>query len=140
MTVTVHDFAAMDEALLGEPASSFAEHHRSGPAGGDLPRHSPAALAGNWLPKGSQASGPDPAATAADLAARRVAMRQTRAEDAEKFFAHARQAETDGKTSVARVYYQMAARRASGALKEQALARLQGIERTPRTKIAQNRP
>ncbi len=143
VTVTVHDFAAMDEALLGEPASSFAEHHRSGPAGGDFPRHSPAELAGNWLPNGSQASGADPAATVADLVARRVAIRQTRADDAEKFFARARQAETDGKTSVARVYYQMAARRASGALKEQALARLQGlqgIQSAPATKIAQNRP
>jgi hypothetical protein len=134
VSVKIHDFDAMDAALLGESASAFAAHHRPGEA---TSVRSLAALAGHWSPAGQEAA-PDPAGTAADLAARRVALRDTRAEEAEKFFARARAAEADGKTGIARIYYQMAARRASGSLKEQASARLQALGSTP-AKLAENR-
>jgi hypothetical protein len=140
VTATIHDFEAMDTALLGEPVSSFAEHHRPGEAAGAVPVHTPEALAGNWLPQGRSGAACDPGAAAAAEAARRVALREARASEAETFFARAQQAENDGKTGVARVYYQMAARRASGALKERALARLQGIEGVAAAKLAQSRP
>ena len=40
----------------------------------------------------------------------------------------ARNAEAKGKPNVAKVYYQMAAQRASGQLREQVLARLNALE------------
>ena len=40
----------------------------------------------------------------------------------------ARQAETAGKTSVAKIYYQLVARRATGDLKQQALDRLKELQ------------
>ena len=59
--------------------------------------------------------------------------------EAEKFFERGRQAEADGKPNVARIYYQMAVRRASGDLKKQALARLEAVAGPqPSEAIAQN--
>ena len=136
VTATIHDFEAMDEALLGQPASTFAQSHRPGNA---LQPQSPAALAGNWLPKAVQ-QGPSPAELAADAEARRAEHRQIRQDEAEKFFERARQAEADGKPNVARVYYKMTASRAAGELKERALARIEMIEGTQATKIVQSRP
>ena len=69
-----------------------------------------------------------------------AALRQTRADEAQKFFDRARQAEIDGKSKVARIYYQMAARRASGELKQRALARLQAISSASATKVVETRP
>ncbi len=138
VTATIHDFEAMDTALLGETAASFLAHHRPVEADGALEGHAPAALAGHWLPAAQEAAA-DPAVTAAALAARRVALRQTRADEAENFFVRGQAAETDGKTGIARIYYQMAARRASGSLKEQAIARLQGLQGAPAAKLAQSR-
>jgi hypothetical protein len=140
VTATIHDFEAVDAALLGEPASSFAEHHRRAEAGADSQGRSPAALAGNWAPKARQETASEAAAAVAAEAARRVALRQARADEAQKFFDRARQAETDGKPKVARIYYQMAARRASGELKQQALARLQAIGSASATKVVETRP
>ncbi len=71
VTATIHDFAAMDEALLGEPASSFAEHHRRGEAGADVQGHGPAALAGNWAPRARQETESEAAAAVAAEAVRR---------------------------------------------------------------------
>jgi hypothetical protein len=58
---------------------------------------------------------------------------QQSAEDAEKrlairnFLKKGQEAEAKGKTGVARQYYQMAARRAEGDLKQEALASLQRV-------------
>ena len=62
----------------------------------------------------------DPAAEQANRAARQA----TRAEEADTFFARGQKAEADGKPGVAKIYYQMALRRAAGDLKQQAQARL----------------
>ena len=55
------------------------------------------------------------------------ARRATRSAEAESYFSQGRQAETDGKPGVAKIYYQMAARRASGDLKQQVQARLDAL-------------
>jgi hypothetical protein len=47
--------------------------------------------------------------------------------EAAVFFEKARAAEEDGKPKTAKVYYEMVARRASGELKEQALARIAAL-------------
>jgi hypothetical protein len=106
-------------------------------AGDALGGQSRAALAGNWLPRSGQQP---PAEDAAQAEARRVAHENIRSDEAERFFAQARQAEADGKLNVARIYYQMAARRATGELKEQALARIEKIQGAAATKLVQSRP
>ena len=56
--------------------------------------------------------------------ANREVRQATRVEEADSFFARGQQAEADGKPNVAKIYYQMAARRATGDLKQQVQARL----------------
>jgi hypothetical protein len=137
VTATIHDFDAMEEALLGGSPSSLSS---SSPARGlgDTPAalagrtlqpRNPAALAGSWAPRKADDSAVA-GLTLADEQARRVAQQQTRVNEAEAFFERGRQAETDGKPAVARIYYQMVARRAAGDLKQQALARLEAISGT----------
>ena len=50
--------------------------------------------------------------------------------EAESYFALARRAQDTGKARLARVYFQMAARRATGELKAQALAEVAAIGET----------
>jgi len=62
-------------------------------------------------------------------------------EEAAKFFERGQRAEAAGKSGVAKIYYQMAARRATGDLREQVAAKLEAIGRAKTaSKIAQNRP
>jgi hypothetical protein len=133
--VTIHDFDAMDEAILSSPSpNDFANVSTSRWNSNTnfglppVPRLAPAVqlenvnLAGNWQAK--------PIAQAANVAAEvadRDARRATRINEAESYFARAEQAEADGKTSVAKIYYQMAMRRASGDFKQQVQARLDGL-------------
>ncbi len=77
----------------------------------------------------------DVAAEQASRANRQAA----RADEADSFFARGQQAEADGKPNVAKIYYQMAARRATGDLKQQVQARLEAVSgRT--TALAKNTP
>jgi hypothetical protein len=138
VTATIHDFDAMDQALLNSPSpSGVAAMSRASrgalAAFGHTEQPRAANLAGSWQPA-------PVALPALDLTAeqsRRVAQQQTRADDADSYFERGRQAEADGKPSVARIYYQMAARRATGDLKQQCLARLEAIGGT--AKVAQGR-
>ena len=59
--------------------------------------------------------------------ANRAARQATRTEEADSYFARGQQAEADGKPNVAKIYYQMAARRATGELKQQVQARLDAV-------------
>jgi hypothetical protein len=133
VTATIHDFDAMDEALLGGPVSSFTSSSRPRPGepppavvGRTLMPRNPSALAGNWQPKTSD-NAARPTLNLADEQARRTVQQQTRGDEAEQFFARAQQAEADGKPNVAKIYYQMVTRRAGGDLKQQAVARLEAI-------------
>jgi hypothetical protein len=130
-TVTIHDFDAMDQALLNTPSPDGLARTYPGlshgsweapvaVAGRTSPRN-PAKLAGKWRVE------PDPAPPASDVAAEQAdrANRQAaRVSEAESYFARGQQAEADGKASVAKIFYQMAARRATGNLKQQVQARL----------------
>jgi hypothetical protein len=133
--VTIHDFDAMDQAILNTPSpndlTSFGT--RRWDAAADVPAvprvaasFSPDAvnLAGNWRSDAPAApTGSKVAAEENDREARRAA----RSAEAESYFARGQKAESDGKPSVAKIYYQMAARRASGDLKQQAQARLDAL-------------
>lgn len=60
-----------------------------------------------------------------------------RAAEATLYFAKGQQAETEGKRGVAKIYYQMAARRAAGDLQSQITARLAALEGAkPATQLA----
>jgi len=119
VSVWIHDFEAMDEALLGQ--SSYYQAYRNGL----LPRK-----AEPWeqrLAESRDSSGGRGAPSLEEIRQKRLAAQETRGNEALVFFERARKAEEAGKANVARIYYQMVARRASGEMKEQALARLEAI-------------
>jgi hypothetical protein len=134
--VTIHDFDAMDEAILNSPSpNDFANVSTSRWNNNmnfglpPVPRLAPSIrresvnLAGNWRA--------EPVAQASNVIAEeadRDARRATRVSEADSYFARAEQAEADGKTSVAKIYYQMAMRRASGDFKQQVQARLDALK------------
>ena len=85
------------------------------------------------------ASGPP--MSVAQARAQRKRQQGTRAREAADFFQRGRKAEEAGKTGVAKIYYQMAARRDSGQLKAQIGLRLEAIGRAQTSaKIARSRP
>ena len=92
-----------------------------------MPNRSPA-----WDSPAFAGAASDAAPTAADLQAQRAAQRQARNDEAEQLYQRGLNAEDAGKANVAKVYYQMASRRASGKLKDAALARLAAIAQSLR--------
>ena len=133
-TATIHDFDAMDQAILNSPSpNDFANVGTSRwKTNLDLPsvprlvpsiQLDPVKLAGKWRAEPSAAPATNVAAEEADRSARRA----TRSSEADSYFARGQQAEADGKPSVAKIYYQMAARRSSGDLKQQVQARLDAL-------------
>jgi len=145
-TVKIHDFDAMDQALLNTPSpDGFARTYPSMSRGlSETPaafasrswQRNAVNLAGNWRVE------PDPPAPVNDAAveqANRVARQAIRADEADSFFARGQQAEADGKPNVAKIYYQMAARRATGDLKQQVQARLDAVGGRNRA-LAKNTP
>jgi len=129
VTVQIHDFAAMDEALLGQPSSGRVAGLQA-PAGAvagsgrTLPQRYPGAGSSWVLAPGAAAAKP-PAASVAQSRAQRAAEQAARQDEALNYFQRGKKAEAEGKSGVAKIYYQMAARRATGELKNQVLARLQ---------------
>ena len=130
-TATIHEFDAMDQALLNTPSPDGVARTYPGMLHGlpDTPaafagrafQRNSANLAGNWR---VEPDAPAPVSDAAAERASRAARQATRVEEAASFFARGQQAEADGKPSVAKIYYQMAFRRATGDLKQQVQARL----------------
>jgi hypothetical protein len=131
VTATIHDFDAMEAALLGSPSGGGVTSASPAAAAGlvrAVPPAPPKNLAGQWQPQVDPSAAASPLGDAAAEKARRLALRDTRASEAEQYFERARQAEADGKPNVAKVYYQMVVRRAgAGDLKDQALARLDAL-------------
>ncbi len=111
VTAYVHDFDAWDQALLAEAAR----------------RRKAAGLAEPEQRSNQTLAGGSSATSVAEIEARRRAARPDPEREAENYFSRARQAEETGKPRSARVYYQMAARRASGELKQRALAQIEAI-------------
>lgn len=131
----IHDFDAMEEALMSQPSgrslSSHQPQYRSQAAALAhtlLPRDN-VGLASTWQPSLPE---PDeqPSISLADAQARRLAKEQTRAEEAVDFYQRGERAEAEGKLGVAKIYYQMAARRAEGPLANRVAAKLETIGRT----------
>lgn len=154
VSVYIHDFEAMDEYLLSRPTSGRSlEPLVAGqqPATGrfaaparDVPRR-PRPFGGAFpLPTDGMASrvpGGAAAMSVEELRAERVRLEKSRGEEALKWLERGRTAEASGKTNVARVYYQMAARRATGDLKDQIAVRLEAVGGSSRPpKLAQSRP
>jgi len=134
VSVTIHDFDAMDQALLSTPSTDgLAGTYPSLPRGVSealaalAEKTSPskvARLAGNWRVEPER---PGPVSDVAAEEASRAARQTARAEAADSFFARGQQAEADGKPNVAKVYYQMALRRAAGDVKQQVQTRLDAV-------------
>jgi hypothetical protein len=128
VSVYIHDFDAMDEYLLGQPARRFAQSYQ--PTRGTFA----ARAARDTGARPPEAQQPVPAGPAAmSVAELRTMHRREEEETAQKaleFFERGKKAETAGKLNVARIYYQMAARRAADPLKSQIAARLELIEST----------
>ncbi len=150
VTATIHDFDALDSYTrsLGRQAMAW----RLPPLGPPLGRSQVAALGrtlqprdpnygASWrLPSLADAGSP-PAMSVAQARAERQRQQATRADEAADFFRRGRKAEAAGKAGVAKIYYQMAARRATGDLKGQIAEKLEAIGRAKTaSKIAQNRP
>jgi hypothetical protein len=132
MTAYIHDFDEMEEQLLGQPPSTLGMSGRLGQTPAQIAAHSlmprdPVAAVA-WQPKVAETPADRPGAKLADEQARRAVAQETREDEAQKFFERGRQAEADGKANVAKIYYQMAARRATGQLKEQVLAKLEAFQ------------
>ena len=134
VTATIHDFDAMDQALLSTPSPvGFARTDLGLSRGlpetpaaiaGQSFQRNPANLTGNWRVEPDQ---PPPVNDLAAEQANRTARQAARADEANDFFARGQAAEADGKPNVAKIYYQMAARRAKGDLKQEVQARLDAI-------------
>jgi hypothetical protein len=144
VSATIHDFDAMDQALLNTP-TDLASSYSSGMRGmSDVPLKwvAPAPqldavnLAGNWRLQPPVAA---PVSMVVAEEADREARRAARLSEADNYFARGQQAESDGKPNVAKIFYQMAARRATGELKQQALARLDVLSGHT-TALAKNTP
>jgi hypothetical protein len=146
-SVTIHDFDAMDQAILmggggligaggdrpffvGNSIGAGLSVPNTVPFIGGQPR--PTAIAQHWEPTSAvEVPHTDLATAQAERAQRRTA----RTAEAEDYFERGQTAEAEGKPAVAKVYYQMAARRADGDLKQQVLARLEVVGGGP-TRLA----
>lgn len=134
VSVYLHDFEAMEEAILRQAAASTLQPRR------------PVAPQSRWEAAPSDAWQPasrpgSVARSLADIQRERAREQLSREQEAADFFARGRAAEEAGKPNVARIYYQMAARRASGDRKQQIAARLEAISPAKQgPKLAQDTP
>jgi len=132
VNVWVHDFEAMDRYLLSQP-----DRRPAAPAG----RGALSNPQGDWVVPGDRLSPSAPPAgeplpSVAQLRADRARRQAARASEADQFFHRGRSAQADGKTSVAAIYYRMAARRATGPLKQEILAALLAMENADEGAVA----
>ena len=136
VSVYIHDFEAMEEALLSQPTPSnpYGLQPRTGGLAGPA--------TDRWQrPPAEAAPAERPAMSVAELRSKHLREQQARSDEALNFFQRGRNAEEAGKANVARIYYQMAARRAGGELKDQILARLESVSGSgAASKLAQGRP
>lgn len=135
VTATIHDFDAMDRQLLGDDFNKSA-------ATDDSPRASALAnvpvmlrpISGQETDVASAAPRSSPltvdaagAGSVNELRRRAAAEDEAVQQEAAKLFQQASDLQAQGKPGVAKIYYQMAARRATGNLKEEALAALRSL-------------
>ena len=117
----IHDFEAMDAALLAQGASQ------------------PLVLAPQFLnrPANSTASSDQANNSVAALKANAAAAAATVQQQAADNLAHAKQCLAEGKPAVAKIYFQMAAKHATGEVQKEALAALEALNH-PKSAIAGN--
>lgn len=142
VTATIHDFEAMDEYLLSQP-TEFRLHQDAGraaaAAAGPLPAFGPRLADGparedgpaagrSWAADLSDREG-DAKVRLAEAQAQRRSQQSARDAEAQGFFQRGQEAEAAGKPGVAKIFYQMAARRATGDLQKQVAARLDALSR-----------
>ena len=145
ISATIHDFAAMDEYLLSQPVSTrWLGQSGAVPraiAGGASPPSASGhpAISTTWRLAASPSA--PPTMSLAEARHQRARRQETRSEEAASFFTRGQKAEAEGKVNVAKIYYQMAARRASGHLKVRVLAKLDAIQHVgTRSTVAQRTP
>jgi len=148
VSVYIHDFEELERELLSRSGGSGPQlttlRSPDGttravvtsdrvPTGSGDPRRAPRAVVRS----------PDrttPLPSIEEIRRQRLADQEARQAEAEDFFERGQAAEEAGKTNVARMYYQMAAKRASGILKEQVLAKLDSFRREPSPRLARKEP
>jgi hypothetical protein len=125
VSVYIHDFAAMEEELERAAAASARSKNVA-----KTPLGTSAKLA-DFAAASDQAQQPAESPLASLEEIRRQRRRDAEARDAEArdFLARGIAAEASGKLQVARIYYQIAAKRASGTLHDEILARLEALRR-----------
>jgi Flp pilus assembly secretin CpaC len=126
VSVWIHDLRAMDEALLAEARSNRSANDRAA--------NDPAASRGGDARGGMAPRGERPVAVDSVAEIRRQrALEVDRAEtEARDLLRQGDQASVDGKPGVARIYYQMAARRSPSTLGPEIQARLRRLSPGPR--------
>jgi hypothetical protein len=118
VTATVHDLAELDRQILARaPRATIGAK--------------PAAQRGVLALQKENSSATRPAASLASIRAERAAGNRGGGKDADaqKYLEQAETARAEGAPALARMYYQMAARRTSGELSGQIAARLASLER-----------
>lgn len=121
-SVYIHDFEAMDEALLNQARDSASR----APARRLLGTSTVATSTRRWSgPSQTIRSSTDPLSkSVAELKAERVGEQEARVAEAKRLYESGKAAEAKGKLNVARIYYQQASRRAQGELQQEILAQL----------------
>ena len=114
--VTVHDFEAMDRAILAKAAA------RRRPA--SVQQRRAAAIEHRLASAAADAQHNGPFQSVAAIRRQQQLQQQTLQEEASAMFADGLKAEQAGKPGAARIYYKMAARRATGALRRDVLRQL----------------
>lgn len=133
-SVYIHDFQAMDEALLSQargPDYRSPAHRSLGPSVVTGTRRLPAGyqtaqtIRTTWQARPATPPTTGPLSkSVAQLRAERAGEQQARIAEAEQLFERGKTAESKGKLTVARIYYQQASRRAQGPLQQEILAQL----------------
>lgn len=132
-SVYIHDFQAMDEALLSRargstyrpPVRRSLTPSPSATAGSRTLPAQPQAARTTWQARSTPLPTTGPLSqSVAQLKAERVGEQQARAGEAQQLFERGKTAEIKGKLNVARIYYRLASQKAQGPLQEQILAQL----------------
>jgi hypothetical protein len=126
VSAEIHDFDAMDRQLLGGEVG--------GSADASAVKSLPVMLrpvAHGRKPRGPSALATDSAGgqSIAEIRRRQAEEDAVTQQEAERLFAQASELQTAGKTGVAKIYFQMAARRATGDLKDRAFAALRELNK-----------
>ena len=120
---TIHDFEAMDQALLAQAAANRARRGLAAP-GADR-----------------QLVGQDPAtASVASIQRQRAADAQQVGDEIQDLFRRAEAAQAKGKPHVAKIFYRMIAREATGPARQLAEARLAGLNDNRADRFAAGAP